>query len=280
VPLSIAHELIYTFAKYNKIHLNSSPFEQYYAQQLLDNEPRCLTDIIGLRPTVSSKILVSNEVSNLVRSFNELFPPNHEQAIFCPINGQYQYEIELDDDPVVIWLESLYRGLGHARVVDNQKIIDNFKFLIDIAYRESYAQIYDFKSYVISVVISGLRRAYFSSFFNRWRIFPLITQIQESGNVNEYTNFLSTNIDVVDWLFELNLDCQYLFKSEGISLSYILKKSCYVLMVGDEENSFRSSKDVRKFCMESVSKDSFFIQSYDFNKGLNRMLSILSNIES
>jgi len=265
IILSYLNEFLYTYSKYIGRYYNIQPLLEYYKNTFDAFFSENVIELIGLNPSWVEDKEVSKKLQSLVLEVKGLINSNEKYTTKRPVGPHAQ-------DGIGQFLTNIFKSLSRR---DDPQLSDFFLNAYNFSKPDC-----SYVNFLVSSAIKSLKKSFFTSFFTYGRILPRLKILIPQEEPAFFEDYIDTHLDVAKWLFQSDDSANnFLFRSKGVSIRFIVKKGHYAVRCSGFESVFESASDLGRWILSQPDEE-LAIDDHSFREALLQLINILEMIES
>lgn len=273
-PLAAAEEMVHMLNKYNYLTLDIEPLKQYYFDKFQEHLLINAGYIFALEHGRSLQLTAHPAWQKSVFFLNSvIISGKGEKSYVFP---SLAYNDQVSDILAIALFAKLHNKKPTAAHADHLKeFIGDFGVVLDEIYTMQEEDFSSHESFLISISIQILKRAFLASFFYLTYISKLSEDVVESGLTSNVNNVIGAIQYTIDWIFEdVNAKTVTLFRSKNIRVTYEQNVNEFQIFNTDEI-MFNTNNAKELFIYLLKSDINYKVLHYNFKPFLLQITSLL-----
>lgn len=276
VILSILHEWVATFSKFNRLKMNSVAFVRYYEEVYRQEFHFHAYYFLGLPQNTLNSSDESSCADTVIEDINRLINAVRPSVDNLPV------ELE-KHDRVLLYLQELYApSFVASNSLVSKMVFDAFQVFLDLSYKRYNSKEVSKIGFILSSALLSIKRMFVSSYYYRGRIKPILDRKMLSSDLAGIRNFICDSEKFNAWAFGgISQHKLTLFESEAVRLQFDLKECKFLL---SDLNCFKTvihdSAEQALEILYTMLNGSVLLQEFDFDDYLTEINSVCSRYYS
>lgn len=276
VILSILHEWVTTFSKFNRLKLNSLAFVRYYQEVYRQEFYSHAHYFFGLPQNTLGSFDRSSCTDTVIEDVKRLINTIRPSVDILPMKLEKH-------DRVLLYLQGLYApSFVASNCLVSKPVFDAFQSCLDLNYEKYHSKEVPKIGFILSSALLSIKRLFFSSYYYRGRIKPILDRRMLSSDLAGIRNFICDSEKLNAWAFEgISQYKLILFEYEAVRLQFDLKECKYLLSdLNYIKTVIYDSADKAIEVLHSIFNGSILLQEFDFDDYLTEIKSVCSRYNS